>query len=103
MHAGDVPLDDSFERVADVLDRVERNLRHVEQHTVAGQLRKRRGSAAEADVQQLDERVLLDGSEFHYAGASRTPDTAFSRLARSIGLFRKLRAPPAAAISREES
>ena len=37
-----------------------RDLRHLEQHAVAGQLRERGGRAAEADVQQLDERVLLD-------------------------------------------
>ena len=60
VHAGDVALDDPLERVADLVDRVQRDLRHVEQHAVAGQLRERRGSAAEPDVQQLDERVLLE-------------------------------------------
>ena len=42
-----------------------RDLRHLEQHAVAGQLRQRRGRAAEPDVQQLDERVLLGLRQFH--------------------------------------
>ena len=44
-----------------VRDRVDRDLRHVEQHALLRQLRERRAGAAETDVQQLNQRVVLNG------------------------------------------
>ena len=38
---------------------MDRHVRHLEHDAMAGQLRQRGRGAAEADVQQLDERILL--------------------------------------------
>src|SRR3954468_7915524 len=103
MHAGDRAGNGSLERIADVVDRVQRDLRHVEQDTVAGELRQRRGGPAEADVEQLDEGVLLGGCELHYVFAPSTSAITFKIAARSTGLVTKPLAPPLSAISRDES
>src|SRR5207253_1255334 len=95
-------LHDAAERLADLVHRLQRHLRHLEQDPVAGELRQRCGGTAETDVQQLDERVLLDGSELHQAAPPSAEATASSNEVRSIGLFRNPAAPPACASSRDE-
>src|SRR5262245_26009968 len=77
------------------------DLRHFEQHAMSGQLRQRCRRAAEADVEQLDEGVLLDLRQLH-----PTPFAVFSTISRiraaSIGLERKPAAPAASTISRDD-
>ncbi len=82
-------------------DRVDRDLRHVEQHALLRQLRQRRAGAAEADVQQLDERVVLNGVEFHSHSPS-VERTSVSTSLASTGLTRNPAAPPCATSSCDE-
>ena len=48
-----------------LLNRAHGDLRDLQLHAVPRQLRERSGGAAEPDVDELDERVLLDGGEIH--------------------------------------
>jgi hypothetical protein len=48
-----------------LLNRAHSDLRDLQLHAVPRQLRERSGGAAEPDVDELDERVLLDGGEIH--------------------------------------
>src|SRR5262249_32269615 len=101
--ARDVAVDRALERVADLVNRMQRYLRHVEQHAVTRQLGQRGGGAAEPDVQQLDGRMLLSDGELHYAFAPSTSATTFRIAARSTGFVMNPLAPPISAISRDES
>ena len=74
---------------------------HVEHHAVTRQLRKRRGGAAEADVQELDEGVLLDRRELHQRASPIAPCTAAMMSSGRTGLLRKAAAPAAETRSRE--
>src|SRR6185503_3077423 len=85
--------------IGDFVDRAHRDLRHLELDTMSGQLRQRRRGTPEADVEQLDKRVLLDGGEIHY----RAPASAVSRALKisvlSNGLLIKAAAPASPARS----
>jgi hypothetical protein len=63
--AGDALIYQLAERLVQVRDRMDCDLGHVEQHPLLRELRERRPGAAEPDVQQLDQRVVLNGVEFH--------------------------------------
>src|SRR4051812_28066868 len=103
MDAGNVARNHAAERVGDVFNRLQRDLRHLEQHAMAGQLGQRGGRAAEPDVQQLDERILLKGGQLDHARISSVFATAFKSAERSTGLLRNSAAPAAWASSRDES
>src|SRR5690349_5343888 len=58
------------------------------------QLRERRGRTTERDVQQLDERVLLNGRQlFHAAPLGRAASSADRMSCLSNGLLTKAAAP----------
>src|SRR5688572_32804485 len=85
-------------------DRVNRDVRHLEQDALLRQLRERSAGAAEADVQQFDERVVLNGIQFHYYCAC-SPSVERTRVSTSLastGLTRKPAAPPCATSSCDE-
>src|SRR4051812_11103940 len=103
MDAGDIARHHAAERFADLFDRLQRDLRHLEQHAMAGQLRQRRGGAAEPDVQQLDQRILLKRRQLDHARNSSVFATALNNAERSTGLLRNSAAPAAWARSRDES
>src|SRR6185295_2821850 len=83
-------------------DRVDRDVRHLEQHAVAGQLGQRRGGAAEPDVQQLDQRVVLDRRQLHGVLTVITRCRTAPTCADWAGLLMKPDAPAALTTSREE-
>ena len=95
VNAGDIAGDELLERLCHLVDRMNGDFRHFEQHAVPRQLRQGRRRPAEADIEQLDERVLLNGSQFHYCDPSSTLRITASRCSRSTGLLTKALAPAA--------
>src|SRR5262245_38377990 len=100
--ARDLILHDPAQGDAELLDGVDRHLRHFEEDPVAGQLRERRRGASEADVQQLDERVMLGWRQFHGALPAMTFSMTSITYAGCAGLLMKPEAPAAFTISRDE-
>src|SRR6185437_8653146 len=102
MNRRDLVRHDHLQRFAQIRDRMHGDLRHLEQHAMSGQLGQGCRSPTETDVEQLDERVLLDLRQLHPTPFFVVLSTISRICAGSIGLQRKPAAPAASTISREE-
>jgi hypothetical protein len=94
--------DDLPQRLGQVVDRMDGDLRYFEEHAMLGELRQRRRGASEPDVQQLDERVALGGGQFHGDVPSSTRWTISTTTLGSAGLVMNPAAPADCASSRDE-
>ena len=89
-------FDDLLEKPVQLMNRVNRDLRHFQQHAVARQSRQGRAGPPEAYIEQLDECVVLHVVELHQWASLNVDVTLATISSGSNGFTTKPDAPASA-------